>query len=186
MSYRNQSVNNNLKLLREEQNLTMRELAEKAGISQGHLANLELGKRRLNETNIRQLASALGVMASKIIKDHSNSSIFNPPSLDIDLDTYLKETAMKLYNIQEIAYLQITSTNNVSPKIAVGDILHCERTRKLGEGIFLIEFMAREVVKKITFKTKSLITLYSDEASTDLGSDDIELIAEVKGVFKKL
>lgn len=51
---------------RARQKLTQHELAELAGISRTHLANIELGRRDLTEDSLRGIAQALGVKEAKL------------------------------------------------------------------------------------------------------------------------
>lgn len=58
---------NNLKKIRQEKNMTIRDLAEKSGVSIGYICHLERGTRK-NPTIevIEKLAKALGEPAIKI------------------------------------------------------------------------------------------------------------------------
>ena len=55
--------------LREERNMTQIALAEKAGIEQQHLSNLELGKKEAKIKVIEMLASGLGISLRQLFWD---------------------------------------------------------------------------------------------------------------------
>ena len=59
--------NNNIKRIRKEQGLTLRELAEKAKISTGYLCHLEKGTRNNPSTKImEELSKILGKTITEI------------------------------------------------------------------------------------------------------------------------
>lgn len=59
----------NLKKLRIISNLSQMQLAQKAGVSQGHLSSLERGDKQPTLPVLKRLAVALGVSVAKLIDD---------------------------------------------------------------------------------------------------------------------
>jgi transcriptional regulator with XRE-family HTH domain len=58
-----------LRRVREEQGLTQRDLARKAGITQGYVAQLEMGIRKNPSIEtLRRLAKALGVPVTRLLE----------------------------------------------------------------------------------------------------------------------
>lgn len=57
-----------LKSLREQQVLSLQELADKAGVSKNTVWNIEHGKNRAYPRTIRKLATALGVEPQELVK----------------------------------------------------------------------------------------------------------------------
>jgi transcriptional regulator with XRE-family HTH domain len=57
-----------IRQLREEKKLTQVELAEKVGIEQQHLSNLELGKKEAGLRVIDMLATGLGVSLAMLFR----------------------------------------------------------------------------------------------------------------------
>lgn len=58
---------NNLKKIRQEKNMTIRELADKSGVSTGYICHLEKGSRKNPTIEVMEkLAKALGEPAIKI------------------------------------------------------------------------------------------------------------------------
>jgi transcriptional regulator with XRE-family HTH domain len=55
--------------LREERVLSQRELAQLAGVRQGTIASLELGRNAPHAATIRKLAKALGVSPRELLSD---------------------------------------------------------------------------------------------------------------------
>ncbi len=58
-----------LRQLREQKGMTQIALAEKAGIEQQHLSNLELGKKEAKLKVIEMLATGLGVSLRQLFWD---------------------------------------------------------------------------------------------------------------------
>lgn len=54
-------VHERIRALREEQRLTLAELASRIGMTEGGLSLIELGKRRVTADKLQALAEALGV-----------------------------------------------------------------------------------------------------------------------------
>lgn len=58
---------NNLRKIRQEKNMTIRDLAEKSGVSTGYICHLEKGSRKNPTIEVMEkLAKALGEQAIKI------------------------------------------------------------------------------------------------------------------------
>lgn len=57
-----------LKMLREDQVLSQRELARMAGLAQGTVWRLESGFTEVHPSTIRKLAGALGVEPKELVK----------------------------------------------------------------------------------------------------------------------
>ena len=64
----------NIRAWRKERGMTMVELAEKAGIDQGHLSKLERGFLPYNQPNLERIARALGVAPATLIEARPRSS----------------------------------------------------------------------------------------------------------------
>lgn len=58
---------NNLKEVRESQDLTQEVLAEKAGISANYYAKIERGEINMTVDTLRKIVEALGVKSSDVI-----------------------------------------------------------------------------------------------------------------------
>ncbi len=73
-----QTVGENLKKYRGERNLTQEQLAELAGISTSHYANIERGKKAVSIVSLRSLADSLCVSADYLLyEDCSDIRILN-------------------------------------------------------------------------------------------------------------
>jgi transcriptional regulator with XRE-family HTH domain len=59
----------NMKRLRKERSMTQERLAEKAGVSQNHIAEIETGKKAASLEMVEKLASGLGVSPWELIFD---------------------------------------------------------------------------------------------------------------------
>ena len=57
-----------LKRLRQEQALSLRDLAERSGVAYDTINRLELGKQDAQPRTIRRLAEALGVQPKELMK----------------------------------------------------------------------------------------------------------------------
>lgn len=65
-------IGENVKRLRRERGLTQEACAKKAGLSQGYLQTVELGKKWIGPKSISALAKALGVTESELFQDCDN------------------------------------------------------------------------------------------------------------------
>lgn len=61
-----------LKALRIDSQLSQAELAERAGISQGYLSELERGEKQPTLPVLKSLASALGISVAALIDGNDN------------------------------------------------------------------------------------------------------------------
>lgn len=67
-------VGNNLQKYRTKAKLTQDQVAERAGISTSHYANLERGNRSMSAVVLRSLAEALGVSTDCLLYEDSAST----------------------------------------------------------------------------------------------------------------
>ncbi|GAB6159373.1 hypothetical protein JCM39194_25740 [Desulfotomaculum varum] len=58
-----------LQKYREDQGLTQAKLAEKSGVSQAYICELEQGKKQPSVFIVKKLAKALGISVSKLLED---------------------------------------------------------------------------------------------------------------------
>ena len=58
-----------LKVIRERNGLSLRALAEKAGMSYTYLCNVENGKADPSLSTLKRLAEALGITVSELVKE---------------------------------------------------------------------------------------------------------------------
>lgn len=58
-----------VRLLRQHQNLSQEELAQRAGIDRTYVGGVERGERNLSLLNVKRLADALGVTARDLLDD---------------------------------------------------------------------------------------------------------------------
>lgn len=84
----------NIKKIREEKNITRKELSEKANITPSALANYENGYRNPNDDVLREISEALGVDVNYLLgktkfKDFKSEQI---KEFDIVIDTILKSS----------------------------------------------------------------------------------------------
>jgi transcriptional regulator with XRE-family HTH domain len=63
-----ESVGKRVAKLRRERDLTQEQLAEKAGVSRNHIADIELGTRNTGVWSFFLLARALGVTVSELFR----------------------------------------------------------------------------------------------------------------------
>ncbi len=76
---------NNLKLLRTEKHLTMRELADKVGICYTTISSLETGKRPFNLDHLQRLSKFFGVSYDYILgtsDERKNKVVFTDVTQD--------------------------------------------------------------------------------------------------------
>lgn len=64
-------IGKKIKELREKQELTTTELAEKSGVSQSTISQIENGKRNASTGTVVKIAEALGVSITEIVKSSS-------------------------------------------------------------------------------------------------------------------
>lgn len=55
---------------RHKRGLTQEELAERAGLSQTYIAEVELGKRNISVVNVERLTSALGITMGAFFSEY--------------------------------------------------------------------------------------------------------------------
>jgi len=63
-----ESIGERVAKLRRERSLTQEQLAEKAGVSRNHIADIELGTRNTGVWSFFLLARALGVTVSELFR----------------------------------------------------------------------------------------------------------------------
>ena len=68
------SIGGRIKLARVKANLTQQNLAEKVGISDTHMSNIELGKAQASLKIMVNLARALSIPIDDLFNDNSNRS----------------------------------------------------------------------------------------------------------------
>lgn len=63
---------NNVKKIRQQQNLSQEKLAEKAGLHRTYISALERETRNISIDNIQKIAEALNVDAYILFQEHKN------------------------------------------------------------------------------------------------------------------
>ena len=76
----------NLRLLRSERRLSQEALAEKVGLTQTYLSQVEGGRRNISIDNISALARSLGISISELLREWSGSVV-------VDLDACRRRPA---------------------------------------------------------------------------------------------
>lgn len=67
---------------RKTTGMTIKELAERAGLTRANLSNIEAGKRDMLVGTLLRIATALGVPPSSLIDGHGPSVVPDPPRWD--------------------------------------------------------------------------------------------------------
>lgn len=79
------TVGENLKRYRDERNLTQEQLAELAGISTSHCANIERGEKAVSVVSLRNLADSLRISTDYLLyEDRKDVRIQNIERLLVD------------------------------------------------------------------------------------------------------
>jgi len=66
---------NKLKILREKRHLTQSQLAQKSGVSQGYISELENGKKQNpSAKKLKKLSKVLGIALADLLDDDSLSA----------------------------------------------------------------------------------------------------------------
>lgn len=74
MEARLKALGMRLRTLRQERGLTQAELAERAGLDQGHLARIERGTRWPRMVSLYCLADALGAAIGRLLDEHDEQA----------------------------------------------------------------------------------------------------------------
>ena len=96
--------NKNLKYYRLKNNLTMKELASRIGVSQMAISHYESGDRRPNMDTIKALAAALGVRVADFLDSRSDDLVFvhgefrKGSRLPIKQQEYIRESVEEYMN----------------------------------------------------------------------------------------
>ncbi|AMA73299.1 helix-turn-helix transcriptional regulator [Aneurinibacillus thermoaerophilus] len=62
-----------VRMVRNSKDMTQNELADKAGIAQAYLSEIETGKTIPSIPVLRRIAKALGIMVAELLDDETNS-----------------------------------------------------------------------------------------------------------------
>ncbi|MCL2567178.1 MAG: LexA family transcriptional regulator [Alphaproteobacteria bacterium] len=73
----------NLKKIREEKNISQKELSKLSGLSSGHIGDIERGATRLTKNTIEKLSQALGVSPDELIKNTNEAVVSSKISLKL-------------------------------------------------------------------------------------------------------
>ena len=99
----------NIREYRKKQKLTMKELAERTGLSIGYISQVELGETEPSLSSLRKIAGEFDVPVYVLLDDHKNDS-----SLTIRREERM--TAHVRKNSVEYEFLTPFSSQNFSPK----------------------------------------------------------------------
>jgi transcriptional regulator with XRE-family HTH domain len=92
-----------LTAIRERSGLSKTALAQRAGISQPHLSNLELGRRQASDPVIVKLAGALGVPLPSLLLEATDQAEVTPGGTDETGEADLPDRAPTTDPIDDLA-----------------------------------------------------------------------------------
>lgn len=101
------NVGNKLKSLRKQNNLTLKELHSKTGLSISFISDIENKRRNPSIDNLRILATALGVSADEFFKENNDSYSI----IAANVKKYRKKNNM---SVNELAKLSLINVNYIN------------------------------------------------------------------------
>lgn len=139
---------NNLKNLRKARNISVTELAQKLGMSQGNLTKIENGQVDMKAETAAALAEILQCTLEQLLADRDST------------DT----TALATYfNLPADARIFPVRDDTMAPTLFPGDIAVIRPTAvQTGNGLYVLQIQGREVIRRLQTLSDGKVVLLCD------------------------
>ena len=92
-----------IRALREQQDLTLEQLASRVGMGKGFLSDVENGKRGVSKENLLRLAQALGASVDYLLTgNEAQAAITGPTVIPRELSTFAEKAGLTLSQTIEL------------------------------------------------------------------------------------
>lgn len=137
------NVGERIKQLRKQNNLTLRELSQKADISVSFLSDIENGRSKPSLEKLKYISEALGTTISYLLGETSNLGSFS----DIR-DPYIPEEYAKNHKVKKRDLIQYEEFINQAGIFFMNDEVAEEDKEKLFKDISELFWKAKEINKE--------------------------------------
>lgn len=200
----------NLKLLRKQKNITMKQLGEIIGVSESAVSQYENGKRQPDQTTLIKIADYFNVPIDYILRTNTttynlNKSVMRIPVLGIVAAGIPIEAIENIIDYEEISSEQINPNfdyfglkikgDSMSPRIQDGDVVIVRKQSDVDSGDVAIvcvngDSATCKQIKKhtegislIPYNTSHEVKFYSNQEIESLPISIIGKVVELRGKF---
>lgn len=205
-----ESFRKTIKRLRQRDNKSQKDIADKLGVSQVSIFNLEAGKIKVTDEYVRKYAELYNVEPMELLKEKPNvpTTIIEDTKIDIisaipccGNGNEVTEEVIGTFKLPIEKFRAITSSNpsnckmlqvsgdSMQPTINDGDFVIVDTSNiEIGDGIYLIRNLSGLVVKRIQVKFDNIAVLSDNPlyqpVSASMG--ELQIIGRVIKILKIL
>lgn len=205
-----ESFRKTIKRLRQRDNKSQKDIADKLGVSQVSIFNLEAGKIKVTDEYVRKYAELYNVEPMELLKEKPNvpTTIIEDSKIDIisaipccGNGNEVTEEVIGTFKLPTEKFRAITSSNpsnckmlqvsgdSMQPTINDGDFVIVDTSNiEVGDGIYLIRNLSGLVVKRIQVKFDNIAVLSDNPlyqpVSASMG--ELQIIGRVIKILKIL
>ncbi|MCC6410218.1 MAG: helix-turn-helix domain-containing protein [Saprospiraceae bacterium] len=118
-----------VRLLRQQQGLTLQQLVEKSGVALSFLHDIEKGKKRPSADKIVALASALGTTYDYLVSVHGSKQL--QPIVDLLESDFFKSYPLQVFGIEPAKLIELLANDPEKVNALIGTVLKIARNHHM-------------------------------------------------------
>lgn len=118
-----------VRMLRQQQGLTLQQLVEKSGVTLSFLHDIEKGKKRPSADKVMALAAALNTTYDHLVSVHANKQL--KPIVDLLESDFFKNYPIQVFGLEPAKLIELLSTEPEKINALIGTILKIARNHHL-------------------------------------------------------
>jgi phage repressor protein C with HTH and peptisase S24 domain len=205
-----ESFRETIKKLRQRDNKSQKDIADKLGVSQVSIFNLEAGKIKVTDEYIRKYAELYNVDPMDLLKENPDIPSIRIEDSRIDIISAIPccgngnevtEEVIGTFRLPNDKFKAITSSNpsnckmlqvsgdSMQPTINDGDFVIVDTSHiDIGDGIYLIRSLSGLVVKRIQVKFDNIAVLSDNPLYQPVAASmgELQIIGRVIKILKIL
>jgi transcriptional regulator with XRE-family HTH domain len=126
-----------VRMLRQQQGMTLQQLVEKSGIALSFLHDIERGKKRPSFEKVNALAAALGTDFDYMMSVHGSKQL--KPIVDLLESDFFKSYPLQVFGLEPAKLIELLSNEPAKINALIGTILKIARNHHLTkENLYLV------------------------------------------------
>ncbi len=130
-----------VRLLRQQQGLTLQQLVEKSGVALSFLHDIEKGKKRPSSDKIVALAAALGTTYDYLVSVRGDKHL--QPVVDLLESDFIKSYPLQVFGIEPAKLIELLANEPAKVNALIGTVLKIARNHHLSrENLYSVSLRA--------------------------------------------